>query len=335
MAPDLSVIIVSYRCRDVLAGCLKSLEPQSAGAATQRRPEAAGEWPAIETIVVDNASGDGTLEMVRREFPSVRLIANDANRGFAAANNQGLAAASGRHVLFLNPDTIVQAGALAALVGILDGDEAIGACGPQVLNSDGSVQPSARAFPGYGALLHQYTPLRLLRIFRDDYRRYKMADFDFLTAADVDSLMGAALCVRRRVIDKVGNFDERFFVYLEEVDLCRRIREAGYRVRFDPAGRVVHLGGVSAAAATANLFFCRSLFRYIRKYHSPVAGAAMVHVLRLGMWIREAGMLVGNLAAAAGLAVIGRTDGAQRRWAAARSAARFVARDSWASMAKV
>ena len=361
MPPDLSVIIVAYRCRDVLAECLKSLGPErgtaspergeAAPAPTESALTAAGQvedspWRetrrarsedarlAVEIIVVDNASGDGTAQMVRERFPPVHLIANASNRGFAAANNQGLAVASGRHVLFLNPDTLVHPGALAAMVGTLDADEKIGACGPQLLNADGSIQPSARRFPDYGALLHQYTPLRLLRLCRGAYRRYKMADFDFSSAADVDSLMGAAMCVPRRVLEKVGAFDERFFVYLEEVDLCRRIREAGYRVRFEPAGRITHLGGVSAASATASLFFCRSLFRYIRKYHGPATGLGMVFFLRLGMFVREGMLMIVDLAAAGMLALVGRTERARRRMASARSAARFVFRDGWLSFLK-
>ena len=360
MPPDLSVIIVAYRCRDVLAECLKSLGPErgtsspergeAAPAPTESALTAAGQvedspWRetrrarsngrlAVEIIVVDNASGDGTAQMVRERFPPVHLIANASNRGFAAANNQGLAVASGRHVLFLNPDTLVHPGALAAMVAALDANEKIGACGPQLLNADGSIQPSARRFPDYGALLHQYTPLRLLRLCRGAYRRYKMADFDFSSAADVDSLMGAAMCVPRRVLEKVGAFDERFFVYLEEVDLCRRIREAGYRVRFEPAGRITHLGGVSAASATASLFFCRSLFRYIRKYHGPIAGFMLVFILRLGMFLREGMLMIVDLAAAGMLALVGRTERARRRMASARSAARFVFRDGWLSFLK-
>ena len=365
MPPDLSVIIVAYRCRDALADCLKSLGPErgtssperggspdpprgeAAPAPTESALTAAGQvedspWRetrrarsdvrlAVEIIVVDNAGGDGTAELVRERFPAVRLIANESNRGFAAANNQGLAAATGRHVLFLNPDTIVHPGALAAMVAALDADETIGACGPQLLNADGSIQPSARRFPDYGALLHQYTPLRLLRFLRGAYRRYKMADFDFATATDVDSLMGAALAVPRRVLEEVGTFDERFFVYLEEVDLCRRIWAAGCRVRFEPAGQITHLGGVSAASATASLYFCRSLFRYIRKYHGPVSGVTRVFLLRLGMFLREGMLLVANLLAAGALALVGRKARARRRMAGARAAARFVFRDGWLS----
>ncbi|HUU10283.1 MAG TPA: glycosyltransferase family 2 protein [Phycisphaerae bacterium] len=319
MAPDLSVIIVAYRCRDELADCLASLAPDRDGL-------------AVEVTVVDNASGDGTTDLVRQRFGWVRLIANDTNRGFAAANNQGLGYASGRHVLFLNPDTVVHPGALATLVRALDSDEGLGACGPQLLNPDGSIQPSVRRFATFATLLHQYTPLRVLRVLKRPYRAYKMRDFDGRTAADVDVLMGAALAVPRRVLDEVGPMDERFFVYWEEVDLCRRIRAAGHRVRFDPAAKVTHVGGVSAATATASVFFCRSMFRYLAKHHGRPLGRTMAVLLWLGMIVREAGLLAGGTLAAVALGLTGRTSRARRRWAGARRAARFMFRDAWRSL---
>jgi len=319
MRPDLSVIIVSMNCRGELAECLASVERARGGL-------------AVETFVVDNASGDGSAAMVEGKFPQVRLIANERNRGFAAANNQAVALATGRNVLFLNPDTVVKPGALETLVRTLDGDATVGVCAPQLLNADGSVQESSRREPTFAALLHQYTPLRLLRIFKGAYRRYKMGDFDFCRPADVDIVMGAAFCVPARVLAEVGVLDERFFVYFEEMDFCRRVREAGYRVRFEPGGQITHIGGVSAATATSNLFFCRSLFRYIRKHNGPVAGRAMVFMLRLGMFLREAMLLTGNLALGGLLALVLQTDRAKRRLARARSAARFLFRDGWLTL---
>jgi hypothetical protein len=319
MRPDLSVIIVSMNCRGELAACLASVERACGGL-------------ALETFVVDNASRDASARMVAEQFQQVRLIANERNRGFAAANNQAVALATGRNVLFLNPDTVVRPGALEMLVRTLDGDTTIGVCAPQLLNADGSIQESSRREPTFAALLHQYTPLRLLRIFKGAYRRYKMGDFDFRTAADVEIVMGAAFCTPARVLAEVGALDERFFVYFEEMDFCRRVREAGRRVRFEPGGQITHIGGVSAATATSNLFFCRSLFRYIRKHNGPVAGRAMVFTLRLGMFSREAMLLAGNLVAGGALALVLQTGRAKRRMARARSAARFVFRDGWLTL---
>jgi N-acetylglucosaminyl-diphospho-decaprenol L-rhamnosyltransferase len=316
---DLSVIIVSMNCRGELAECLASVERARGGL-------------AVETFVVDNASRDASAAMVAERFPQVRLVANKSNRGFAAANNQAVAMATGRNVLFLNPDTVVRPGALEVLVRTLDGDKTIGVCAPQLLNADGSIQKSSRREPTPAALLHQYTPLRLLRIFKGAYRRYKMGDFDFRTAADVEIVMGAAFCVPAQVLAEVGSLDERFFVYFEEMDFCRRVRKAGYRVRFEPGGQITHIGGVSAATATSNLFFCRSLFRYLRKHNGPVAGRAMVFALRLGMFLREAMLLVADLAAGGALALVFQTERAKRRLARARSAARFLFRDVWLTL---
>jgi hypothetical protein len=321
MAPDLSIIVVAYNCSKELADCLASLRPEVGG-------------PTREFLVVDNASRDGTAQMVRERFAWVRLIANDRNRGFAAANNQGLAIASGRHILFLNPDTVVHDDALAVLVRTLEGDASLGACGPQLLNADGSIQPSVRRFPTFAALAHQYTPLRALRVLKGAYRRYKMADFNFTTAADVDVLMGAAICVPAGVLAEVGVFDERFFVYFEEMDLCRRIHDAGRRIRFEPAARITHVGGVSAATATANLFFCRSLLKYIRKHNGCLKAFAMIAMLWPGMFLREAILLVTNLVAALALAIAGRAERSVRRLARAKSAARFVCCDGWRAFLK-
>lgn len=317
MTPDLSVIIVAYNCRDELARCLESL---------------AADPTAPEMFVIDNASRDATADMVRGRFPAVTLIANAENRGFAAANNQGLARATGRNVLFLNPDTVVHAGALAGLVKTLDADATIGACGPQLLNADGSVQPSARMFPSMAALLYQYTPLRVLPFLKGAYRRHKLKDFDFRSPRDVDVVMGAAFCVPRRVLDQVTGMDERFFVYLEEMDLAKRIKDAGYRVRFEPCGRITHIGGVSAATATANLYYCRSLLRYVRKHNGCAKGLAMDAVLRIGMAMREAILLVANAVAAGLLTIIGQSDRARRRRQRLRASARFLGRDMWIAL---
>jgi len=316
---DLSIIIVAYHCRDDLARCLEAL---GAGAGDLR----------AETIVVDNASDDGTAEMVRERFPEVRLIANTTNRGFAAANNQGLAVASGRHILFLNPDTRPAEGALAVLVRTLDADADLGAVGPQLQNPDGSVQPSVRTDPTLAALLHQYTPLRLLRVLAPAYDRYKRRDLDFRSAADIDTLMGAALCVPRRVLDEVGPMDERFFVYYDDADLCLRIRQAGYRVRFEPAACIIHVGGVSAEHAASSVLYLRSLYRFLYKHHGRVRGCLMVNALRVGLWLREALQLLVEASAALVLLLVGRLDRARRRARRARRAVRYLCLDHWRTL---
>lgn len=319
MNPDLSILIVAYRCRDDLARCLECIPAGAGGLRT-------------ETVVVDNASGDGTTGMVRQRFPHVHLIANGENRGFAAANNQALAVATGRHVLFLNPDTRPEEGSLAGLVRTLDADAGLGAAGPQLVNPDGSVQPSVRADPTFAALLHQYTPVRVLRLLAPAYRRYKRRDMDFGSAADVDTLMGAALCVPRRVLEEVGAMDERFFVYHEEADLCLRIRQAGYRVRFEPAARIVHVGGVSSAHTDANVLYLRSLYRFLYKHHGRWKGGFMVGALRVGLFLREALQLPVETLAALALLLAGRLDRARRRARRAGRAGRYLCCDCWRTL---
>jgi len=319
VSPDLSIIIVAYRCQDDLARCLASLRSL---ANDVRR----------EVIVIDNASADGTAEMVRERFPDVHLIANRANRGFAAANNQGLDVAAGRHILFLNPDTRPAEGALGALVRTLDEDTELGACGPQVLNPDGSVQPSVRTDPTFAALLHQYTPLRLFRFLGPAYRRYKRQDMDFQTAADVDTLMGAALCVPRRVLDEIGPMDERFFVYHEEADLCLRLRQAGYRVRFVPAAKITHVGGASSKHAAANVLYLTNLYRFLYKHNSRAKAWFIVNTLRAGLFLREALLMPVEALAAFVLLVVGRTERARRRGRRAGQALRYLCRDAWRTL---
>lgn len=317
MERDLSIIIVSYRCRDELAECLRSLTSARADALTR------------QTIVVDNASDDGAAEMVATDFPDVELIANPDNRGFAAANNQGIAVARGRNLLLLNPDTIVPPGTLRTLVRTLDENPDVGACGPKLVGDDGRPQRSVRRQPTLAALLHQYTPLRWLGLMRGAYRRYRCSDFDYEQSADVESLMGAALCVPRHVIDEIGPLDERFFVYFEEVDLCRRIGEAGLRCRYVAEAAITHTGGVSAGRGAASLYLARSLFRFMRKHvPSPAAYPGLV-ALWLGMICREAVVSVTSSLAALGLLMALQTGRARRRWRRAVEAARFVFCDAW------
>lgn len=314
-APDLSVIIVSWNCRDVLMNCLRSL-PGGAGSI------------AIETIVVDNHSADGSAEAVSREFSDVALIANESNRGFAAANNQAIAIARGRHVLLLNPDTVVEDGALATLAAELDADESIGALGPTLLGANGANQPSVRVLPSFRAFCDRYTPLRALKVFRRAYERYKVRQFDYSAPADVASLVGAAIAIPRRVLAEVGLLDERFFLYFEETDLCRRIAEAGYRVRYTPAARITHIGNVSAAESTPGLLYRRSMFQYLAK-HGGRQAQLKVHALRTGMFCQELLQLIYCLGAAAVLAAACQFARAKKKYRRFAGALRFVCRDGW------
>lgn len=263
----LSIVIVSYNCAALLRACLDSLP--------------AGGVP-YEAIVVDNGSHDGTVEMLAAEYPGVRLIANPDNRGFAAANNQGIRATRGRHILLLNPDTVLRPGALATLLDFLARTPDAGACGPRLLNPDGSLQASCHPFP---SLRVQATDiLELWRIRCVKARRPCGAHAHTQPA---DWLTGACLLLRREALAAVGLLDEGYWMFSEEVDWCYRARRAGWRTYLVVEAEVVHHGGGSSAAVQAELIveLYRSIFRFYRMHHRPwrqAALAAMVWLLMLG-----------------------------------------------------
>jgi len=262
--PVLSILVVSFNTREVLHDCLQSIQDHAGPL-------------AVETLVVDNASRDGSAEMVEREFPGVTLIRSPTNVGFAAANNLALAQARGRHLLYLNSDTRVHPGALSRMVEVLETHPEVGALGPRLAETDGSLQPSVRTLPTRRALLYQYTALRLLRSWRAPYDDYKARDFDYTRPAAVEVVMGAALLVRGDLLRRLGGFDPGFFMYYEEVDLCHRVRQAGYQVRFEPSATITHLGGESSRAVKAALEKVQiaSLLRWIRKRYGPSHGFSL------------------------------------------------------------
>jgi len=263
---DLSVIVVNWNVRDLLRRCLASLN------SGEVRPD-------IETIVVDSASSDGSVEMVRGEFPPVRLIASQENLGYAAGNNLGMAKANGRYFLILNPDTEIKGQALAEMVCYLDEHPGVGALGPALLYPDGALQSSRRRFPTLATafcestLLHQWFPNNSV------VRRYHLTDRPPHVTQPVDWLVGAALMIRREAWQQVGPLDEGFFMYFEELDWCRRCRAAGWEIHYLPAAEIIHHEGKSSeqVATARTIRFQRSKIRYYRKYF----GAGWSLVIRL------------------------------------------------------
>ncbi len=264
---DLTVVIVNWNVRELLRRCLRSV---LASAAASVPPL------GLQIIVVDNGSSDGSADMVRAEFPDVRLIANADNPGFAAANNQGLALARGRYVLLLNPDTECLGDSLPALVRYADAHPDVGLVGPQLLNSDGSVQSSRRRFPTLATALFESTwlepwaPQRVLE-------RYRLLDQPDDAILDVDWVTGAAMLARREAVETVGGLDEGYFMYSEEMDWCRQIKVAGWRVVYFPAVQIVHHVGKSSeqAVPARHIHFQRSKIRYFHKYHGSLAAAGL------------------------------------------------------------
>lgn len=231
-----------------------------------------------EVVVVDNASADGTAAMLRERFPTVRLIENAENRGFGAANNAGMAAAKGDWFLLINTDAFVHDGAVAALVGAGSRDAAeAGVVGPKLLNEDGSLQRSCFAFP---------TP-RLAWLENLGLGRLAKANrFAHDAAGEVDFVSGACMLVRREVFAATGGFDEAFFMYSEETDWQRRVRDAGWAIGFEPGAVVTHLGGGSQSSGRVNPEFFRSLDRYVRKHHGRWGLASFRAAMAAGAAVR-------------------------------------------------
>lgn len=307
---DLSIIIVSWNVRDLLRNCLLSIRNspgfQIARAANPAAAPQAAVYPQskttpspavlnkppwnMEVIVVDNASTDGSPALVRQEFPWVQLLSNQSNLGFPAANNQGINCSSGRYLLLLNPDTEVVGDALSAMLSYMESHPDVGVLGPQLRYSDGSLQSSRRRFPTLATAFVESTILQGFFAHSRLLQRYYMLDTPDDAVQDVDWVVGAAMLVRRQVVDQVGGLDEGFFMYSEELDWCRRIKGAGWRVVYFPKACIVHHEGKSSEQALAirHISFHSSKVRYFRKHH----GVWQARILRLFLLVTYVWQLV-------------------------------------------
>lgn len=266
--PQVSIVIVSFNTRDLLRKCLESLYQRTADITK-------------EIFVVDNCSGDGSADMVTGEFPEVRLIRSETNLGFAAANNKAFPLATGRYVVLLNSDAFLHPGALQHAIQYMDADAGIGLGGARLVGPDGSRQPSARMFP---SLLNEFLTLSGLAARYPQSRFFGRFDRTWANPdepADVDWVPGAFSIIPRMALVQVGYFDEDFFLYYEEVDLCRRLKRAGFRIRYWPDVRVTHLGGESSktveglafskSGSQLTLWQLRSSLLFYRKHHGLTA----------------------------------------------------------------
>jgi hypothetical protein len=266
----LSLVVVSWNTREVLRSCLASLRAHAPGDS--------------EVVVVDNASSDGSPEMVAADFPEARLLRQPRNLGFGGGANVGLAAARGRVLALLNSDAWLLDASLEKLVARLEAEPDIGLIGPLILLPDGRVQASARRFPALGRLLLSELWLHRL-LSRPAAARALLGHwFDHAAACDADWLVGACLLLPRATFARTGGFDARIFMYGEEVEWCRRIRASGLRVVFDPSARVRHLNHQSADRLFGDegrVDRCLiSEHQLLRRWHGWPASAA-AHVVRL------------------------------------------------------
>lgn len=301
--PDLSIVIVNWNVRDLLRRCLYSIDA-SAGVhvigAAEAEP-ADRPRPLVEVIVVDNASADDSVSMLRRDMAAwVQVIANPDNRGFTRANNQGLARSRGRYILFLNPDTEMAADALALMLAYAEGHPAAGIIGPQLRYADGSLQSSRRRFPTLATFFLESTLVQRCWPRNQVLSRYYVLDRPDDAVSQIDWVVGACMLVRRAVLDQIGGFDEGFFMYSEELDLCRRAVGAGWQVVYLPQAVVTHHEGKSSeqVVAARHIRFFSSRVRYVQKYHGRLAAAAVRSFVLLTFvyqWLEEAAKWLASL----------------------------------------
>jgi GT2 family glycosyltransferase len=278
--PDVSVVIVNWNAKDYLRDCLRSIAEQTREC-------------SYEVIVVDNASRDGSQDMLISEFPRVRAILNDDNPGFAGGNNRGLRVAQGRYVLLLNPDTLVLDGAIDKCVAYADSlrEERVGVLGCQVWEDAMTIQRTCFRFPSpLNTLLNM---LGLTQRHPDSrfFGRAEMGWWDRRDERDVDVVSGMFMLVRREAMDEVGLMDDDYFIYGEEADWCYRFWKHGWRCVFTPRARILHLegGGQSTKLASARMYvqLQKSLLLFHRKNRGVVSWALAQTIYAVVMPLRS------------------------------------------------
>ena len=280
---DVSIVIVSLNTRDVLRESLESVRGNSR---SQR----------VQTIVVDNNSRDGSQKMVEREFPEVLLIRSQVNLGFGGANNLGFQSAQGRYIVLLNSDAFLTEGALERSVEHMDQNRNAGLGGGRLIGRDGSWQPSARKFPTILDDLIVRTGLAARFPHSRFFGRFDRTWADVMEAAEVDWVPGAYSIIRAEVLSTVGAFDERFFLYSEEIDLCKRVKALGHSVCYWPDIAIVHIGGessrqmktleLSKVGSQLTLWRMRSGLLYYRKHSGLLTTALAMMVEIFWHWLR-------------------------------------------------
>ncbi len=284
---DLSICICSWNTIEDLRRCLTALH----NAADEAR---------FEVIVVENNSEDGSGAMVTSEFPAVRLLQQYRNLGFTGGNNLAIQERKGRHVLLLNSDAFVHPGAIGSLVKHLEATPSAGVIGPRLLNEDGSLQYSCRTFPNPVAALFRNTPLG--RIFPKNRftRDYLMSDWDHLTEKSVDWVSGAALMIREEALAQVGSLDQDYFMFCEDMDICWRVRQCGFEVKYFPDAVVTHKIGASTSKAPNRMIFRfhRSMLLFFKKHQlrtvNPLLRPGAYLLAAAGLTARASFFLVRN-----------------------------------------
>jgi len=261
---ELSIVIVNYNTQELLKNCLKSVFKK-----IKNIP--------LEVLVIDNASTDLSLDMVQKEFPEVKIITNRENVGFAKANNQAIKKAVGKYILLLNPDTVILDEGLKELLKFMNEHPEAGACGPLILNSDGTIQRQCkRSFPNFWNSFTYYSGLWKLfprsKWWRKNFGRYFLLDKPDDKICEVDQLSGAAMIVRKSILEKVGLMNEDYIMYWDDTDWCFRIKKAGWKIYYVPLAKIIHYGGAGGVQLHAfkNLwYFHRGAYLFYKRYLAP------------------------------------------------------------------
>jgi N-acetylglucosaminyl-diphospho-decaprenol L-rhamnosyltransferase len=283
---DMLVVILNYNTRELLRACLASLREQRG--------------LAFATCVVDNASPDGSADMVATEFPEVALIRNPLNNGYAAGNNLGLRqfgfpdAPHARHAMLLNPDTVVPPGALAKMLAFIDAHADVGIVGPRLLLPDGSLDKACRrSFPTPEVSFYRLTKLSKLFPKSKRFNSYNMEYLDERVQTDVDAVVGACMLLRGQAIQQAGLLDEQFFMYGEDLDWCLRVKQHGWRVVYYPDAIVHHVKrAASKQSAKARYEFQRAMWLFYKKHYARNASKPVDWLVKLGLWARGGNKLL-------------------------------------------
>lgn len=280
---DLTITIASWNTREALRACLDSIR-------------ASASEVNLEVIVFDNASHDDSPDMVREEFPEATLMQSPTNLGFGAAHNRAMAQGKGRYLMPFNSDAVASPGVFRALIDFCDRHPNAGIVGPKILNPDGSLQYSCRRFPTIEAALFRNTLLG--RVFpKNKYaREYLMQDWPHEQPRQVDWLSGAAMMLRRETFEQTGGFDEQFFMYCEDVDLCLRAHNAGWEVWYIPMGSVTHKVGASTSQIADRMIrvFHHSMWLFYKKHYIAKVPLLLRPLVPFGLWLRGTLYIVKN-----------------------------------------
>jgi N-acetylglucosaminyl-diphospho-decaprenol L-rhamnosyltransferase len=279
---DLSVVIVSWNTNDLLRGCLTSLYHSE------------GDF-SFETVVVDNCSSDGSADMVREEFPQVRLIESEINGGYAYANNQGLRCFQARYYLLLNPDTVLPPDALHRMLEFLDSRPEVGIAGPKLVMADGELDMACRrSFPTPENSFYKLFGLSRLFPNSERFGRYNLTYLDPDQVAEVDSVVGAFMMVRREVVEEVGCLDEQYFMYAEDLDWALRAKRAGWKVYYYPEVTVLHYKRQSSQQNKdrSNYEFWRAMYIFYRKHYAHETPLWLHYLVLGGLSVRGRGRML-------------------------------------------